>query len=83
MSRSADSCAKSFELGDDRIGGDGPHERPAVLVVVSDEVIDFRGQVIDRSERASADRLVGDDREESLNLVELGRVGGDECRCQC
>lgn len=69
MSRYAGSCAKSFALGDERVGGGGSHERLAVLNVVRDEVIDFLGQVIDRSERASADRLVGDDREESLELV--------------
>ena len=69
MSRSADSCAKSFELGDDRIGGGGPHEWLAVLVVVSDEVIDFRGQILDRSERAAADRLVGDDRRQQHRMA--------------
>ena len=69
MSCSANSCAKSFELGDDGIGGSGPHEWFTGFVVVGDEVIDFGGQVLDRSERAAPNRLVGDDRDESLDLI--------------
>jgi hypothetical protein len=82
VSRSSDSCTKSLEFGDDRIGGSGPHEQLAVLVVVGDEAIDFRGQILDRSERPATDRLVGDDREESLDLVEPGRIGRSKVQVQ-
>jgi hypothetical protein len=37
---------------------------------VSDEVIDFRDQIFDRAGRAAPGRLVGDDREESLDSIE-------------
>ena len=70
MSCSADSCAKSLKLCKDGVGGSGPGEGLAILVVVSDEFIDARDQLLDRTERSAANRLVSDEPEEALDLVQ-------------
>jgi hypothetical protein len=43
-----------------------------MLVVVIDELADLALQIDDRVERAATDRLVGDQREPALDLVEPG-----------
>src|SRR6185437_11757896 len=63
--RPADSCTKSFELGDDRIGRDCPDKGLAVHVVMDHEVINPLHQFSHRAERATADGFVSDQRKEA------------------
>jgi len=49
-----------------------------VLIVLSHEVIDLLGQILDAGKGATADRLVGDQCEEPLHLIEPGAVGWNE-----
>jgi uncharacterized protein YecT (DUF1311 family) len=67
-----------LEFGENGVGGSGPDERFAGLVVVGHEAIDLGDQVPDRVERAAPDGLVGDVGEETLDQVEPGAVGGNE-----
>ncbi len=67
-----------MQLFDDRIGRSGPLERLAIRVVGGDEVIDALHELLDAGERTAADRLVGDQREEALNLIEPRAVGRNE-----
>jgi len=67
-----------MQLLEDRVGSGGPLEGPAVCVVCRDEVVDSLHELFDAGERAAADGLVGDQREEALDLVEPGAVGRDE-----
>ena len=77
-----------MQLVEDRVGGGDPLERLAVRVVGRDEMIDALHQLFDAGERAAADGLVGDQREEALDLVQPRAVGRDEVhvparlRCQ-
>ena len=41
-------------------------------------MIDLAHQFLDAAERAAPNRLVGDEREEALDQIEPGAVGGDE-----
>src|SRR6266545_3946 len=76
--RSADSCTKSFELGDDRIGGCGPDERFAGDVVMGHKVIDVLNQFAHRAEGAAADGTIGDESEKAFDQVEPRAVGWHE-----
>jgi len=67
-----------MQLLEDRICRGSPFERLEVGVVCRDEVIDALNQLLDTGERAAADGLVGDQREEALDLVEPRTVGRDE-----
>ena len=67
-----------MQLFEDRIGSSGPREGLGVHVVGRYEVVDALHELLDAGERAAADRLVGDQREESFDLVEPGAVGRDE-----
>ncbi len=58
-----------MQLFEDRICGGGPLERLAVRVVGGDEVIDALDELLDAGEGSAANGLVGDQREESLDLV--------------
>ena len=58
-----------MQLFEDRICGGGPLERLADRVVGGDEVIDARDELLDAGEGSAANGLVGDQREESLDLV--------------
>lgn len=78
VSRSADSCAKSFELGNNRIGGRGPDERSAVDVVMDHKVIDVLDQFAPRAKRAAADSTIGDECKEAFDEVEPRTVGWHE-----
>jgi hypothetical protein len=59
-----------MQLFEDRIGGGSPTKRLAILVVMHHKVIDALHQLLGTGERAAANGLVGDLREESLDLVE-------------
>lgn len=67
-----------MKLFEDRVGGGGPLEGLAIGVVRGDEVIDALHELLDAGERAATDGLVGDQREEALDLIEPGVVGWDE-----
>ena len=67
-----------MQLFEDRICCGGPLEWPAVLVVGGDELVDALHELFDAGERASADGFVGDQRKESLDLIEPGAVGRNE-----
>lgn len=71
-----------FEFGEDRLCGGGPHEGLGMLVVLIDELADLALQIGDGVERPAADRLVGDQREPALDLVEPGAVGRGEVQVE-
>jgi hypothetical protein len=60
-----------MQLLEDRLGGRSPTERLRVGVVAGDELIDALHELLDAGERAAADRLVGDQRAETFDLVQL------------
>jgi hypothetical protein len=64
-----------MQLLDDQVGSGGPLEQLAIRVVGGDEVIDTLHELLDANERAAADRLVGDQREEMFDLAEPGALG--------
>ena len=64
-----------MQLLEHRVGGRGPGEGFAVGVVRGDEVVDLLDQILDRGERAAADRLVSDQPEEAFDLIQPGTVG--------
>ncbi len=51
-------------------------QKAATAVVVLDEVVDSGDEVLDASEAAASDRLLGNEAEPAFDLVEPGRVGG-------
>ena len=61
-----------MQLFKDRIGGGSPFEGLTVRVVRGDEVVDALDELFDTGKRAAPNRLVGDQREEALNLVQPG-----------
>jgi len=67
-----------MQLHKDRIGGGGPLEGLTVRVVRRDEVVDALHELLDASERAAPDCLVGDQREEAFHLVQPGAVSRNE-----
>ncbi len=67
-----------MEFSDNRIGGSGPLERFAILVVGSDEVVDSGDELLDTAKRAAPNGFVGNQCKEALNLIEPGAVRGDE-----
>ena len=74
----ADTCAKSVELLKDGVGNGDPLEWLAVGVVRGHEVINSLDELLDADERTPADRLICDQRGESLDLIQPGVVGWDE-----
>ena len=58
-----------MELFEDRICGGSPFEGLAVDVVLRNEVIDALHELFNASKRATTDDLVGNQREEALDLV--------------
>ena len=58
-----------FGLGEDFVGGLGPHEGLASIVPAVDEDPDGIDEFFDAGERAAADGLTGDDAEEDLCLL--------------
>ena len=67
-----------MQLLKNRIGGGSPSKRLALGVVVRDELVDALHELLDAGERTTADGLVGDQREEALDLVQPGTVGRNE-----
>ena len=67
-----------MQLFKDRIGGGSSCEGLAVCVVRGDEVVDALHKLLDAGKRAPPNRLVGDQREEALNLVQPRAVSWDE-----
>src|ERR1700687_1265881 len=61
-------------LGVNLVGGSGPGEGAFVGVVVGDVGIDLLDQLTHVAERTAPDRLVADEREPALYLVEPTRV---------
>jgi len=61
---------------EDRVGGGGPCKRATAAVVVLNELVDSGDGVFDAAEAAAADRLLGNETEPALYLIEPGRVGG-------
>lgn len=75
---SVNTFTQPRELGEYRLGRRGPLERLWMLVVVIDERVDLALEVGHRLERTAADRLVGDQGEPALDLIEPGTVGWRE-----
>src|SRR3990172_11830382 len=71
-----DKLTKSFNLFKDRIGGGGPDERPSVLVMVLNELVDLADQISDAPERSPANGLLGNEVKPDLHLIEPGCIGG-------
>ena len=65
-------------LGEDLVGGLGPAEWFAALVVAVDERADSADQIRDAGEGAATDGLAGNDAEENLDHVHPGRAGRGE-----
>ena len=66
---------KPFNLGEDGLGGGGPHERRGIGVVMLNKALDLRHQRFDAGERSAPNRLLGDDAKPALDLVELRGIG--------
>src|ERR1700682_2988341 len=73
---SINKFTKTLEFVEDRIGARGPHKRPLVGIVVSYVVVDLVHQFTHAAEGAAPDRLLSDEREPALDLVEPAGVGG-------
>ena len=58
--------------GQDLVGGLGPDEGPAAVVVAVDEGADRGDELLDVVEGSAADGLAGDDPEEDLDEVQPG-----------
>ena len=69
-----------MQFFEDRICGGRPLERLAVRVVGGDELIDALDELLDAGEGSATNGLVGDQREESYDLVQAGAVGRVESR---
>src|SRR5271156_5359197 len=67
---------KPLEFVEDRIGARGAHKGPLVGIVVSYVVVDLVHQFTHAAEGAAPDRLLSDEREPALDLVEPAGVGG-------
>jgi hypothetical protein len=77
-----DAGLDESHFGEDLVGGGGPGEGLRVGVPGRDVVADLGGEDLDRSERAAADRLAGDDREPCFDLVDP-RPTGVKWKCTC
>ena len=70
--------AEAFDGSEDVIGGLGPFEGLGIGVVMTDEVHNVGAQSLDAAIDAAPDLLVGDEREEALDLIEPGGAGRRE-----
>src|SRR5260370_16368411 len=68
------SLAEALHLGEDLVGGLGPHERLADLIVYFDVLDDCLPELWHRSMRSALKRLLCKQAEEALHEVEPGRV---------
>src|SRR6185437_2936267 len=71
-------AAEAFDGSEDVVGGLDPFERLGIGVVMTDEVHNVGAQSLDAAIDAAPDLFVGDEREETLDLIEPGRTG----RCE-
>jgi uncharacterized repeat protein (TIGR03803 family) len=69
---------KSLDLGEDRVGGCRPNERPGVLVVILYELIDLSHQFLHAAKSSAPDGSLGNSVEPDLHLIEPGGVGWSE-----
>ena len=60
----------ALEFSEYRVGSSSPDERAFVGVVMSDVGVDLPHQFPDVAERAAANRLLSDQREPALDLIE-------------
>jgi len=67
--------SNAFDLGNDRVGGSGPDERPVMGVVVSNELVNFLDQFRHVAEGTAADGALGYQAEPALHLVKPTGVG--------
>lgn len=67
-----------MQFFEDRVCSGSPLERLAIGVVGGNEVIDALNALHDAGEGSAADGLVGDQQEESFDLVQPRTVGRDE-----
>ena len=72
MSCPRNTRTKPCEFIEDGIGSRGPCEGATASVVVLDEVVDSSDQILDTSEAAATDGLLGDETKPSLDLIEPG-----------
>ena len=68
MCRPGNICTKSFNLGQDGLGGYGPDEGTSVSIVMFDEVVNLSHQLFDTGQGPATDRLLGDEAEPTLDL---------------
>ena len=68
-----------FNLGEDGLGGGSPHQRRGIGVVVLNKALDLRHQRFDAGEGSAPNRLLGDDAEPALDLVELSDGAKKTC----
>ena len=68
----ADNFGKSFELGENGVGGRCPFEGARVQVVMRDEGFDLLYEVFDAAKRAPPNRLLSDVAKPALHLIEPG-----------
>src|SRR6516162_11336138 len=64
------SAAEALDRSQDVVGGFGPLERSGVRIASVDEGVDGRLQLCDRLMRSSLDLLLGEEREEPLDLID-------------
>ncbi len=60
----------AFDLRENGIGGGSPEERSLVFIIMLHVLLDFGYQFTNVAEGAAANRLLGDEPEPTLHLVE-------------
>jgi len=61
---------KTLKLGEDRVSGGGPGKGASVEVMVGNVLVDLSHQFAHAAKRAAPDRVLGDEPEPALDLVE-------------
>lgn len=69
---------RSVDGSEDVVGGLGPFEWLGIGIVMTDEIHNVCAQGLDAAIDAAPDLLIGEEREEALDLIEPGRTGGRE-----
>ena len=65
-----------MKLGENGVGGGGPHERTTMQVVMGHIGIDLLHQLLDAAEGTAPDCLLRDESEPTLDLIEPAGVSG-------
>ena len=78
--RPGNSLTKSREFLEDSISSGSPDEGLCICVVGADEAVDFFDEVGGGLEGATTDGALGDEGEETFDLVEPGGVRGREVK---